>query len=106
MQTIKYLEHLCDESQSDGLLRLLLIESYLGVSVIHPTKSAMLQYFSQTVSHESLSHDSKYQNTIEKARLILNMTGEDLDALQTRSEDLIAAFKIQPKRESSALILH
>ena len=33
LQTIKYLEHLCEEGVSDDLIKLLLIEAYLGVKV-------------------------------------------------------------------------
>ncbi len=33
LQTIKFLEHLCDSTKNDGLLKLLLVESYLGVKI-------------------------------------------------------------------------
>lgn len=103
LQTIKYLEQLIEDSQGDALLRLMLIESYMGVKV-HPTQAALLRFFEESAAHETLQAEETKKVT-GKARGLLHLADDDAQ-LKSVTETLISEFSTAPRQVSSALILH
>ena len=98
LQTIKYLEQLCDQDDGDDLLRLMLLESYLGVQV-HDFKAV------NAVFDENAAKISKtYQPIIKITKQLLDISTRS-DALKTRTEELILKFANHPKQVSANLIL-
>ena len=89
LQTIKYLEHLCEEGGED-LLKLILIEAYLGVKMHSQSSSLMLDLpqLKQKIEQSGMRVENKYSGLLEEANKMLELSKET--PIKEQTEALIA----------------
>lgn len=103
LQTVKYLEHMCQAGESEGkdLLKLLLIEAYLGIK-LHDAGS--LQSKMDQVCTE-LGSGAHIEVLVQAKSLIELSDSANVDEIKQRTEQLIAQFKDNPRKTCSQLLL-
>ena len=99
LQTVKCLEHLTSlEGNSDDLLKLLLVESYLGIPNINSLASLQASYEARTSGA-----DGRYRALIEQAKSFLDLKSDS--DVRVRVSELAAEFKESPRHVCAELIL-